>query len=316
VDANRRLYILGGLVIVAAVAATAMVLAFHHPERLVSYDQIAAAARTAASASVRPPGPAIVEVVAATPRPTPILADGAPPTVPPVTADELEAECRGYQVDRAWSELGLCADKLASFGSPRAAELKHHAVEEARSAPRIAGVTVALQARNLTQAKAELDQVWTGSVEYGKVKRTYDAAEAQAIGDLAAQLAGVKGASCDAYNQLLAKARATNPVRVATSAALQVPCARPPACDADALAAQGWQHYGADRLAESLASYEAAYACRPAPTLNLKAFVIACNLRSLAKARSHWKQLSSALRASALGTCVRNGITEAMLDGH
>jgi len=316
VDANRRLYILGCLIIAAAVAAIAIVLAFHHPhvpERLISYDQIAAAPRSATSVTARPPGSADGEVVA-TPRPTTMIVDAAQ-TVPPMTADDLEAECRGYQVDREWSELAQCADKLASLGSRRAAELKHRAVEEARSAPRISGVTLALQARNLIQAKAGLDQIWTGSVEYGKLKRTYDTAEAQAIGDLASQLAGVKGASCDAYHQLLAKARATNPVRVVTAAARRVPCTPPPACDADALATKGWQQYSVDRLAESLAAYEAAYACKPAPTLNLKAFVIACNLRSLAKARSHWKPLPPALRTLALGTCMRNGITKAMLDG-
>jgi hypothetical protein len=168
---------------------------------------------------------AAIAAVAAAPHLMPTIVDPTEKTVPAVTVDDLEAECRGYQVDREWSELVQCADKLASLGSSRAAELKKHAVEEARSAPRIAGVTAALQAKNLIQAKAELDQVWTESVEYGALKRTYDTAEAQAIGELAAQLERVKGASCEAYHQLLAKERPLNPARVATEAAHRIPCA-------------------------------------------------------------------------------------------
>jgi hypothetical protein len=41
---------------------------------------------------------------------------------------------------------------------------------------------------------------------------------------------------------------------------------------------------------------------------------MACNLRNTAKAKTYWKRLSPQLRTQAVGTCVRNGITEATLN--
>jgi hypothetical protein len=86
-----------------------------------------------------------------------------------------------------------------------------------------------------------------------------------------------------------------------------------PACDADAFVARGGQQFAAGQLAEALASYEAAYACRREPAQLQKVFVVACNLRDLAKVKSYWKRLSPQLRSSALAVCVRNGIDEATL---
>jgi cell division septum initiation protein DivIVA len=159
-------------------------------------------------------------------------------TESPMTAGELEAECRGYQVDRKWSQLAQCADKLKPLDPMRAAEIGTRAAEQARSAPRIAGLEAALRDKNLKQAKAELDQVWPAAGEYAKLKHTYEIAEAQAIGDLAAQLERVKSASCEAYNQLLTKERLTNPPRVTAEAARRIPCAAPPKCNAEALSAR------------------------------------------------------------------------------
>jgi hypothetical protein len=48
--------------------------------------------------------------------------------------------------------------------------------------------------------------------------------------------------------------------------------------------------------------------------LILKALVVTCTLRNVAKSKSYWKQLSAALRTQALSTCVRNGLTEEMLN--
>jgi hypothetical protein len=69
-----------------------------------------------------------------------------------------------------------------------------------------------------------------------------------------------------------------------------------------------------NRLAESLAFFEAAYTCKPSPSLLQRAFVIACNLHNVAKARSYWKRLPLAMRTQPLSACVRNGITADMLN--
>jgi len=203
---------------------------------------------------------------------------------------------------------------MKAIDAPRAAELRTTAVEETRSAPHCAAVTAALRDKNLKQARAELEQVWTAAVEYPGLKRAYDLAETQEIDALSTQLDSVKDTTCSAYNQLLARARVNSPARVLAEAAHRVRCAPQPKCDADALASQGGRQFTAGQLAESLASYEAAYACQPAATLLQKQFVVACNLQSEPKARSLWRRLPEAMRTPSLRSiCERNGIPEATL---
>jgi tetratricopeptide (TPR) repeat protein len=225
----------------------------------------------------------------------------------------VAVECRRHEADRDWSALAQCAGQLRPLDPKLAAELATRAAEEVRSAPHVAAAQAALRGGALKQAKAEVDQVCPGSVDCADLKRAYDAAEARAIDALATQLDGVKDASCAAYNQVLVRYRASGPTRAAQEALRRVPCVTQPACDSDALVARGGQQFAAGQLAESLASYEAAFACKHEPATLQKAFVVACNLRDLAKAKSYWKRLTPQLRSSALGVCVRNGLDEATL---
>lgn len=313
--ARRRPIVLGGIVIASGLVAIAFAFASKHPDsskRTISDSEVpttpqAAGATTAGIEDA-------VGAQTATTQHAPVVADAAVQTSPTMTVDDLAAACRGYAADRKWSELEQCADKLKPLDPNRAAELRTRAVEEARSQPHIAAVKAALRDNNLKRARAELDQVWTDSVDYANLKRSYDTAETQAIDSLATQLESLKDATCEAYNQLLTKERPARPLRVTAEAARRIPCAPSTKCDADALTNQGRDQFVASRLAEALASYEAAYACRPAPDLLLKAFVVACNLRKTAKARLYWKRLSVESRTPALATCERNEITEAMLN--
>jgi hypothetical protein len=79
-------------------------------------------------------------------------------------------------------------------------------------------------------------------------------------------------------------------------------------CDAEALTQRGRAQLDAGQLAASLASYEAAQACSPAPPRAFRALTLACSLRNVTKARIYWKQLAPAVRNQAMGMCVRNGI--------
>jgi hypothetical protein len=228
--------------------------------------------------------------------------------------DELEAECRAHQADRKWTELERCADELKPLDPDRAAALRIRAVQETRSASRIAAVEAALRKDNLRRAKAELEYVWAESVEHPDIKRRYVIAEAQAIGDLAAELARVKDADCKKYNALLKKEKTLKPLRVTEEAARRTPCGPAAKCDADKLAQEGQVLLDAGQAAASFMSYEAAYACNPTPARALKAFTLACNVRNVDRARAYWKQLAPAVRSRAVGTCVRNGITVANLN--
>lgn len=327
---TRRLpFALGGLLIGAAATAIVFVFANQHPgspRTPVAHDESAIAAsgpNTDAVEVAAPPQRHALRPTQPTQRTQPTIAPAKPPQPtnaparipqPAVAAGDLEAECRGYAGDRKWEALAHCADQLKPLDPKRAVELATRAAGEARSAPRIAGVESALHDKHLKQAKTELDQVWTESVEYARLKHAYEIQESQAIDDLAARLDRVKSASCEDYNQLLAKERPLNPLRVTAEAIRRIPCAAPPKCNADTLAEKALAQYNANQIAESLALYDAAYACRPALPLLQKAFVIACNLRDATKARSYWKRLPPALGTQALPTCAHNDITEAMLN--
>jgi hypothetical protein len=229
-----------------------------------------------------------------------------------VTADELEAECGRLRADRKWGLLRRCADELAPLAPERAAELREVAGTEAAAAPRVTAVQAALRDRNLRRARDELDQVPPTSIEHPGLKREYELAEAQAITELAAALERVKDAACERHDQLLARERATKPMRVTAEAARRAPCA-PQRCIGEAYAEIGREQFAAGELVAALASFEAAYACRPEPLWSEKAFVVACNLGDRARARLHWRHLPATMKTRALGICVRNGITEPVL---
>jgi serine/threonine protein kinase len=309
-------FMLGGLVIVGAGAAIATVLANSHPvppERKISYQEIRPGPHAADAATTT----LIEDAAVIQPRPpptAPIVSDAAAETSSPFTASDLETKCREHAANRKWNQLAQCAEQLAPLDPKRSAELRTQALEEARSEPHTAAVKAALHDSSLKRAKTELDQIWTRSLEYAPLKRSYDIAEAQVIDTLAIQLDSLKDSSCRAYNQLLDKERPINPPHVLAEATRRIPCTPPKRCDTDALTEMGRKQFVVGHLPESLAAYEAAYACSPTPPLILKTFVVACNLRNLAKARSYWKQLSSEKRTQALVTCVRNDITEAMLN--
>jgi serine/threonine-protein kinase len=294
---RRWIYVLGALVIAGAVTAIAIVLSTDRSgtgEARVSYTEIAAASR-ASGAPAAAPRAAIADAAVSGAD----TADAATAA----SAASLTAECRRYEAERNWQALAQCAGKLQSLDAELAAQLSH-----------VAAARTALRDGALKRAKAEIDQVCPRSVDCADLQRAYAAAEAQAIDALATQLGSAKDASCSAYNQLVAKYRASDPPRVVQEATRRVPCKTPPRCDADALGAQGRALFNKNKYEDALDAYDKAYACRPDPALLQGAFVVACNMRNKPEARSYWVQLSAAARAQALGVRVSNGITEKALN--
>jgi hypothetical protein len=88
----------------------------------------------------------------------------------------------------------------------------------------------------------------------------------------------------------------------------------PDSCDAEALAEKGRDLFATGQLAAALQSFEQAYACKADPFVAEKAFITACNLSSVPKARVHWARLPVASRQRVLSICVRNGIGEDRLN--
>jgi hypothetical protein len=85
-------------------------------------------------------------------------------------------------------------------------------------------------------------------------------------------------------------------------------------CDDDALAEKGREMHAIGNNAAAEAQFDRAYACRAEPSYAEKAFVVACNIPNVTKARKHWRRLPPAMRTRALAVCVRNGIMEDQLD--
>ena len=257
--------------------------------------------------------------------------DPAETPAPAAAADSIARECSGHLLTRHWPSLAQCADRLQPLDAARAAELRARATEELRSAPHSAAVTAALRDRNLKQAKIELDQVWSGSVEIAALRRTYELAESREIDGLATELDRLRDTTCNAFNERLAAVRTRSPVHVLAEVTHRVRCVPtptpqvqaqaqptpPPGCDADALAGEGGRQFSAGHLAESLTSYEAAYACQPAGMLLQKQLVVLCNLHDEPRARALWKRLSEPQRTPPLlAICIRNGLNEAALNAN
>jgi hypothetical protein len=259
-----------------------------------------------------PVSDAIVDTAIAAP---PVVIDAGHEPEAPGAAELDESDCRGFEVDRKWDELEKCADQLKSIDPKRAEELKARAVEEAKAAPRIAAVEEAIRARDLKRAQAELDQVWTESLDYPKIQRKYAAAEMQAIAELAAKLEYALSPSCAEYSALLAKQRAAKPPRVAAEAARQVTCTplSPTRCDARALAEEGRQLHAAGKLVRAIASYDASWTCSKSDQTATRGFIIACNIPSLHKAKVFWKRLPAAAKPGVT-SCENNKITRQQLD--
>lgn len=85
------------------------------------------------------------------------------------------------------------------------------------------------------------------------------------------------------------------------------------ACDADADVELGKQYATMD-FTSALKYFESAYACRPELRTAELAFMTACNMKDVAKARAYWSKLSASAQAHDITMCVREGITRATLD--
>jgi hypothetical protein len=86
------------------------------------------------------------------------------------------------------------------------------------------------------------------------------------------------------------------------------------ACDGEALNDKAMEAYASGNYAVALVHFEAAYACKPELRFAEKALVVACNIPNLSQARKHWARITPMMRQRVLMICVRNAITEDMLN--
>ena len=237
-------------------------------------------------------------------------------TEAPLSSDELESECKGFQVDHRWAELTQCATKLAAAAPQAAAAFQDRAARELETAPHVEAVGAALRDRDLRRANEELDRVWVDSLELPKLKAQYTAAETQVVNELAGRLGRAMSPTCTAYQELLTKERDAQPPSVITEATRSVPCAPVirGSCNAKALAEQGRARHSAGKLVPALWSYEAAWYCQADPQTAKRGFIVACNIPNAQKAKQFWKRMSAEMRPTVVASCVNNRITEKQLN--
>lgn len=242
---------------------------------------------------------------------------------PPVGGEEAERikiACLEAQSRQKWGDLLQCAERLAVLDAKLGAEYKTRAVEEEKSQPRITGVEQALKEKNLKKAKENLDQVWLNSASYQKTKAAYDKAEKLAVDEVVGRLRRARN-DCKEFNKILEQERAAKPPAVAQEAGRQVQCAQSPTqpppqrCDAETVSAKADEQWTSNAKELAFQTIEQALGCLGANEKHYqKAFVLACNLGKLEKARAFWKKMGTGARQQTLTICVRNGITEEKLN--
>jgi pSer/pThr/pTyr-binding forkhead associated (FHA) protein len=239
-----------------------------------------------------------------------------PPDAATVGNSETELQCIRYEADGKWDDLDACAERLKPINPAAARSFKNRATLETRAGLRILAFNTALRDRDLKKAKQELDQIPAAASGYQKVRRDYDAAEGAAIAAMVARLERVKDGDCKEYNVIVAQERQSKPARVAAEATRQVKCtvAAPPPCDHEAHAEKGREHHASGQNAAAYDAFERAYNCSKDPTYAEKAFISACNIPNLEKAKAQWKRLNATYRQRARMICIRNGIQEDMLN--
>jgi eukaryotic-like serine/threonine-protein kinase len=325
-----------------AAAPTAPAGAAAPADAATAVESTAVASTNRASADVVAGPPPVAQVAAAA---SPAPDAGAPETTPPTEPDTaliemdpaaptgpgaaggsnrgersaLELECRRYLSARTWADLDACADRLKAENPAAAKSLKDRAVLETTAAPRIEAFEAALKAKDLKKARSELDALSARVTSYAQLRQSYQQLEAAAIRDVAARLERVKGGDCKEYDQIVQKEKALQPPRVVAEATRQVPCMpstapQPTSCIPQVFAEQGQAYYAHGRYGAALASYEAAWTCKEDPQYAEKAFIMACNIPNITNAKLFWRRMPPMMKQRAVMICVRNNITEDVLN--
>ncbi|MGN6109698.1 MAG: FHA domain-containing protein, partial [Kofleriaceae bacterium] len=138
--------------------------------------------------------------------------------------ERIRIQCLEAQSAEDWASLRNCADKLRPLNAAEARKFQDKSDGETRSEPRIRGLETALSQGNLKNAKKELEQIWSDSVHYDKMKSKYEQAEKAAIEELVTRLRKVNSGDCKDYNALLKQERESKPPRIAEEARRQVGC--------------------------------------------------------------------------------------------
>ncbi len=244
--------------------------------------------------------------------------------------DDLKLECSKLAADRKWTDLLGCGDRLASADPTKSKEFRGKATAEIRAETAKRNMEDALQNKNYTKAKSDLERIPKDSVYrldaeakltevIGKVEKDFaDRAEAATTEKQCKQIQreanqkGVGGKAgavrCPTESVAVKQPNPNNNTTSNNTGSGSAVTVAKPDCDADALRQKGDDHLQTGMDAAALGAFEQSMKCRPDPTLYRRAFLAACRSKNTPKAKLYYTKLPAKDAGSLAQMCIRNGI--------
>jgi tRNA A-37 threonylcarbamoyl transferase component Bud32 len=241
----------------------------------------------------------------------------AGPQPPTANEADLRLVCAMAAVDRKWTEVIACSERLGSVDPTRAKELRSNAVAEAKAEVAWRNLDGAVAARSHERARGELDRIPRDSVYRKDAEAKLADLINTAEDDYADRVrAATSEKACKAIQREASQrglGDKAGAVRCPTGTAVTVKdpaaaTATKPDCDADGLRQKGDDHLQTGMDAAALAAFEASMRCRPDPSLYKKAFLAACRSKNSGKAKQYYTKLPAKDAAPLESICTRNGI--------
>jgi len=254
-------------------------------------------------------------------------------------------------VERNWSSVNVCADKLATLDPAAAQEFHNRARAELKNDATKDKVDQAIAEQNLVKAKKLLGDIPEASVYKQDTAAEVDALENKILDDFKTKAAANKAANkCKDNDILIAQAidktpkaaDVLKPYKCTVAVAVPEDCSTAlrnetkachtqfcnknpdnakcatavvaPACNADDLLAAGTAAVARGDHAVAVQSYDQALKCKyDVHTLQLS-FMAACRANKVDYARKYWKRMSSDMKSHLLQMCLHEHITQDQLD--
>jgi pSer/pThr/pTyr-binding forkhead associated (FHA) protein len=278
----------------------------------------------------------------------------ATPAVPPTGDDakRVAAECQAAVVERNWTSVNVCADKLSQYDATAANDFKLRARAEVKNDQTKGKIDSAVSDGNLVSAKKLLGDIPEASVYKKDAETEVGNLEDKILDDAKQKAQALKAANkCKDIDILIkqtmdktakaAKVLESFKCTVATpppedcSSVLRNPDSKAcrtqfcnknpenakcqsavaqPACNAEDLQNVGTAATARGDYTVALQQYDAALRCKwDAHTLSLS-FMAACRAQKVEFARKYWKKMSSEMKTHYLQMCLHEHITQDQLD--
>jgi pSer/pThr/pTyr-binding forkhead associated (FHA) protein len=276
----------------------------------------------------------------------------APPLVPNTADDDakrIAAECQTSVVERNWSSVNVCADKLAQFDATAAGDFRKRATAEVKNDHTKGLIDQAVVEQNLGKAKKLFNEIPDASVYKKDAETEVNTLEGKILDEFKTRAAANKAANkCKDNDILITQAIEKTPKAAellkpykCTTPAAQVPddcssairneskachtqfcnknpdspkCVVQAACNAEDLLTAGTAAVARGDHSVALQQYDAALRCKyDVHTLQLS-FMAACRSNKVDFARKYWRRMSPDMKSHLLQMCLHEHITQEQLD--